>query len=40
MSDQITLFIRVWKKWGLTNEEINVNLDTISLVVVEDSSAE
>lgn len=31
-SDQITLFIRVWKKWGLTNEEINVNLDEIRLV--------
>lgn len=31
-SEQITLFIRVWKKWGLTNEEINVNLDAISFV--------
>lgn len=31
-SDQITLFIRVWKKWGLTNEELDVNLDAISLV--------
>jgi hypothetical protein len=31
-SDQITLFIRVWKKWGLTNEEIDVNLDAISLM--------
>jgi hypothetical protein len=31
-SDTITLFIRVWKKWGLTNEELNVNLDAITLV--------
>ncbi|MCC6169769.1 MAG: hypothetical protein IT329_21305 [Caldilineaceae bacterium] len=31
-SNQTTLFIRVWKKWGLTNEELNVNLDAITLV--------
>jgi len=29
--DQITLFIRVWKKWGLTNGELDVNLDAIQL---------
>jgi hypothetical protein len=39
-SDQMTLFVRVWKKWGLTNEEIDVNLDTISLAPLEDTSAE
>jgi hypothetical protein len=27
----ITLYIRVWKKWGHANEELRVNLDTISL---------
>jgi hypothetical protein len=40
VSDQITLFIRVWKKWGLTNEELDVNLDTISLVALEAVNAE
>ena len=30
-SDQITLFIRVWKKWGTTQKEVDVNLDSISL---------
>jgi hypothetical protein len=34
-SDQTTLFIRVWKKWGLTNQELNVNLDSISLVQLD-----
>jgi hypothetical protein len=28
----ITLFIRVWKKWGISNEELDVNLDAITLV--------
>ena len=32
--EQITLFIRVWKKWGLTDEEVDVNLDAITLVKV------
>jgi hypothetical protein len=31
-ADHMTLFIRVWKKWGLTNEELDVNLDAISMV--------
>jgi hypothetical protein len=31
-SDRLTLFIRVWKKWGLSDEELDVNLDTIRLV--------
>jgi hypothetical protein len=30
-TDRVTLFIRVWKKWGLGNEELNVNLDSIAL---------
>jgi hypothetical protein len=34
-SEQTTIFIRVWKKWGITNEEIDVNLDAISLVKAE-----
>jgi hypothetical protein len=38
-SDQTTFFIRVWKKWGLTNEEINVNLDSLSLVKLENPPA-
>lgn len=32
--DQITLFIRAWKKWGLANEEVDVNLDAVTLVKV------
>ena len=31
-TDVITVFVRVWKKWGVANEEIDVNLDAISLV--------
>lgn len=31
-SPVITLFIRVWKKWGIGNEELDVNLDAITLV--------
>jgi hypothetical protein len=31
-SDRLTLFIRVWRKWGITNEELDVNLDAITLV--------
>jgi len=30
-SDQITLFIRIWKKWGTPYKELNVDLDAISL---------
>jgi len=30
--EQMTIFVRVWKKWGLAGEEININLDNISLV--------
>jgi LysM repeat protein len=30
-SDKITIYIRVWKKWGTTQKEIDVNLDAISL---------
>jgi LysM repeat protein len=30
-SDRITLFIRVWKKWGTVYRELDVNLDAISL---------
>jgi hypothetical protein len=30
--DQVTVYVRVWKKWGDVGEEIDVNLDTISLV--------
>lgn len=31
-SAKITLFIRVWKKWGTAYKELDVNLDAISLV--------
>lgn len=31
-SGKITLFIRVWKKWGTVYKELDVNLDAISLV--------
>jgi hypothetical protein len=30
-SKNITLFFRVWKKWGTTHKELDVNLDAISL---------
>lgn len=30
-SDEITLFIRAWKKWGTARRELDVNLDTITL---------
>ena len=33
-AEYATLYIRVWKKWGVPNEEIDVNLDAISLVGV------
>jgi hypothetical protein len=29
--DRLTLFVRVWKKWGTTGRELDVNLDAISL---------
>ena len=29
--DYITVYVRVWKKWGVSNEEIDINLDAISL---------
>ncbi|MEZ4735867.1 MAG: hypothetical protein R3E79_52930 [Caldilineaceae bacterium] len=28
----VTIYIRVWKKWGTVGEEIDINLDTISLM--------
>jgi hypothetical protein len=30
-SNRLTLFIRVWKKWGTVSRELDVNLDGISL---------
>jgi hypothetical protein len=30
-SDRVTIFIRVWKKWGTTQKELDVNIDDISL---------
>lgn len=30
-SNEITLFIRAWKKWGTARRELDVNLDTITL---------
>lgn len=29
--DYLTVYVRVWKKWGVPNEEIDVNFDTIAL---------
>ena len=29
--DYVTIYVRVWKKWGAGEEELNVNLDTITL---------
>jgi LysM repeat protein len=31
-AEYVTVYIRVWKKWGVPNEELNVNFDAISLV--------
>ena len=30
-SSEITLFVRVWKKWGTASRELDVNLDSIEL---------
>jgi LysM repeat protein len=30
-SEVITIFVRVWKKWGVPYEELDVNIDAISL---------
>jgi LysM repeat protein len=30
-AEAITVFVRVWKKWGVAYEEVDVNLDAISL---------
>jgi LysM repeat protein len=29
--DYVTVYVRVWKKWGVPNEEIDINLDAIAL---------
>ncbi len=29
--DYMTIYIRAWKKWGVPNEEIDINLDAIAL---------
>ena len=29
--DYLTIYVRVWKKWGIAGEEIDVNFDTIAL---------
>ncbi len=31
-ADYVTIYIRAWKKWGVGNEEIDINFDAISLV--------
>ena len=31
-ADYVTIYVRVWKKWGVANEELDVNLDAIALV--------
>lgn len=30
-SDYVTMYVRVWKKWGVPEEELDVNFDAISL---------
>ena len=30
--DYMTIYVRIWKKWGIPNEEIDLNLDSIALV--------
>jgi LysM repeat protein len=29
--DYLTVYVRVWKKWGISGEEIDINFDTIAL---------
>jgi LysM repeat protein len=29
--DYVTVYVRVWKKWGVPNEEIDINVDAIAL---------
>lgn len=31
-ADYVTMYVRVWKKWGVPEEELDVNFDAISLV--------
>jgi hypothetical protein len=31
-AEYVTVYMRVWKKWGVPNEELDVNFDAISLV--------
>lgn len=31
-ASHVTVYVRVWKKWGVPEEELDVNLDAISLV--------
>lgn len=30
-ADYVTIYVRAWKKWGIGEEEIDINLDTIAL---------
>ncbi|MBW7881179.1 MAG: hypothetical protein H3C34_00845 [Caldilineaceae bacterium] len=31
-ADYVTIYVRVWKKWGVPDEELDVNFDAISLI--------
>ena len=31
-AEYVTVYVRVWKKWGVPNEELDVNFDAIALV--------
>jgi hypothetical protein len=37
---QLTLFVRVWFKWGTANRELDVNLDSLSLIGVLPAGSE
>jgi LysM repeat protein len=39
-SDKIVIALRAWKKWGTVQRELNVNLDTISVVPCDGSSGD
>jgi hypothetical protein len=30
-ADYVTIYLRVWKKWGVPNEEIDINFDNVAL---------
>ena len=38
-SSQVTIFVRIWKKWATTGRELDVNLDAIALRACQSATA-